>query len=108
MSSQYPIHGALATAEYSQTVQERAKSLGMSVAKVLSLMNVGYGEPPAGVTHKERIMGNPNRNLMKATNTWYLLYYEGNVRKHRKLSKDLEEARRMRDEFFSEIGYYNR
>ena len=105
MSTQYPIHGALATAEYSNTVEERARSLGMSVTKVLSLMNVGYGEPPAQEDYKTRILANPNRNLMFRGGCWYLLWYENRVRKHMKMSKDIEESRRMRDKFFAKIGY---
>lgn len=105
MSTQYPIHGALATAEYSHTIEERARSLGMSVKKVLSLMNVGYGEPPAQEDYRTRIKNNPDRCLMFRGGCWYLLWYEDRIRKHKRLSKDVVEARRMRDEFFTQIGY---
>jgi hypothetical protein len=44
MSTQYPIHGNLATAEYCQSLDDRARSLGLPVNRLVSLMNVGFGE----------------------------------------------------------------
>jgi hypothetical protein len=109
MSTQYPIHGNLATAEYCQSLDDRARSLGLPVNRLVSLMNVGFGEPPiedAGYYNK--IHNNPNRNLMKTSLYWYLMWKEKGVRKHRRMSTDIVESRRMRDEFFAEIGYYNK
>jgi hypothetical protein len=109
MSTQYPIHGNLATADYSQTIEDRAKSLGLPVKRLVSLMNVGFGEPPIeDAGYYNRIQVNPNRNLMKTSSYWYLMWKEKGVRKHRRLSLDVEEARRMRDEFFVQIGYYEK
>jgi len=54
------------------------------------------------------IQNNPNRNLMKTSAYWYLMWKEKGVRKHRRLSLDVQEARRMRDEFFAQIGYYDK
>jgi hypothetical protein len=107
MSNQYPIHGNLATAEYSATVNERAKSLGMPVEKVLALMNVGYGTPPVDENYFQKVASNPNRNLFKTQNsqTWYVAWVIDGKKTFRKLSKDIEEARRMRDALFLEIGY---
>jgi hypothetical protein len=109
MSTQYPIHGNLATADYSQTIEERARSLGLPVNRLVSLMNVGFGEPPIeDAGYYNRIQNNPNRNLMKTSSYWYLMWKEKGVRKHRRLSLDVVEARRMRDEFFAHIGYYEK
>jgi hypothetical protein len=109
MSTQYPIHGNLATADYSQTIEDRAKSLGLPVKRLVSLMNVGFGEPPVeDAGYYNRIQANPNRNLMKTSSYWYLMWKEKGVRKHRRLSLDVDEARRMRDEFFVQIGYYDK
>jgi hypothetical protein len=109
MSTQYPIHGNLATADYSQTIEDRAKSLGLPVKRLVSLMNVGFGEPPIeDAGYYNRIQANPNRNLMKTSSYWYLMWKEKGVRKHRRLSLDVQEARRMRDEFFAQIGYYEK
>jgi hypothetical protein len=107
VSTQYPIHGSLATAEYSSTVNERAKSLGMPIEKVLALMNVGYGTPPVNENYFDRVASNPNRNLFKTQNSqmWYVAWVIDGKKTFRKLSKDIEEARQMRDALFLEIGY---
>lgn len=107
MSTQYPIHGNLATAEFSQTIEERAKSLGMPVSKVLALINVGYGTPPVNEGYFQKLNSNPNRNLFKPNNSpsWYVAWVVDGKKTFRKLSKDVEEARQMRDALFLQIGY---
>ena len=106
-AEQYPIKGALATADYSQTIEARARSLGLPVRRVVSLMNVGFGEPPVDDSPMDKYAKNPNRHLFRPNERsgWYMSWSVGGRRSFIKLSHDLDEARRMRDEKLAELNY---
>lgn len=90
----------------SDDLAERAKALGMNLGRLREVLKAGFSEPAYDLMPKHG-MDNPNRNLSrpKTNGVWYVKYSEAGVRKTKPLCVDLEQARKMRDDFFASINY---
>lgn len=87
-------------------LEDRAKSLGMNLGRLRELLKAGFSEPSYDLAPRASIKDSLNRNLCNPKGGyWYVKYTQDGVRKQKQLSRDLEEARRMRDEFFASINY---
>jgi len=93
----------------SDDLEERAKSLGMDVGRLREVLKAGFSEPSYDLMPRHGA-NNPNRNLCnpKGKGMWYLKYTENGIRKNKPLCANLDEARKMRDEFFASINYGNK
>jgi len=91
-----------------EELSERAKSLGMNLDRLREVLKAGFSEPSYDLMPRTNSRDNLNRNLCnpKGTGIWYMKYTHNGVRISKKLCSDLEQARKMRDEFFAEINYY--
>lgn len=89
-----------------EELSERAKSLGMDIGRLREVLKAGFSEPAYDLMPRHGT-DNPNRNLSrpKTNGVWYVKYSEGGVRKTKPLCSDLEQARKMRDDFFTSINY---
>lgn len=93
---------------YPEDIDERSKSLGIDPGRMRELLKAGYCDPSYDLIPKG-IMGrdNPNRNItLDKADRWVLKWTQDGKRQYKVLSKSLEEARAMRDEFFDSINYY--
>lgn len=85
-------------------LEERAKALGISLEKAVELVNCIQIDKP--VRPQFRKGTHPNHHLIfGGFDYWYVHYYHNNTKHRVRLSKDVEEARRMRDEIFKDLGY---
>lgn len=90
-------------------LEERAKSLGMDIGRLREVLKAGFSEPSYDLMPKFNIKDNPNRNLHNPKGSyWYVKYTDGGIRKSMQLSRDIEESRKMRDDFFASINYYKK
>jgi hypothetical protein len=89
-----------------EELEDRAKSLGMDIGRLREVLKAGFSEPSYDLMPKSNLKDNPNRNLHNPKGGyWYVKYTDNGVRKSMQLSRDIEEARKMRDEFFASINY---
>ena len=94
---------------YPEDIEERSRSLGIDSGRMRELLKAGYCDPSYDLLPKYIVnRNNPNRNIsLDKSDRWVLKWTVNKKRLYRVLSRDLNEARKMRDELFDSINYYN-
>lgn len=78
--------------------------MGISLEKALELVNAIKLDRPERPAF--RMTNNPNHHIkMTPGGSWFVHYTHKGRRCSQYLSHDVEEARRMRDDLFRELGY---
>jgi hypothetical protein len=87
---------------------ERAKALGISLQRALEMTNPdNFDLNKVPVTPKKNCLDNLDHHMVRLRGKYYLKVVI-NAKCHSKpLSVDPIEARRMRDEFLNDNGFYN-
>ncbi len=89
-------------------IAERAKALGISLQRALEMTNPdNFDLNKVPVAPKKNFLDNPDHHMVCLKGKYYLKVVI-NAKCHSKpLSTDPVEARRMRDEFLNDNGFYN-
>lgn len=90
------------------TIQQRAKALGISLDRAIEMTNPKNFDltivPP---TPKKNCLDNPDHHMVCLRGKYYLKVVINAKCHSRPLSKDSNEARKMRDEFLKENNFYS-
>jgi DNA-binding transcriptional MerR regulator len=92
--------------ELQQEVIERGRMLGLSMKTIKRMMDAEtFSEPVSLPSMKERATMNENHHLQKSHGRFYFkLIKNGKCISH-PLSNDIEEAKRMRDDYLKQYEY---
>jgi len=93
---------------HNDTLQERAKALGISLSKAKSLIDPRNFDlktiPPVP---KKSFLDNPDHHMVCLRGKYYLKVVINAKCHSRPLSLNPEEARRMRDDFLKDNNFYD-
>ena len=90
-----------------EEINERAERLGISKERLAQLLdNNSFNQSYERITHKQKVMNNPNHHMTKAKNgKYYFCLKSKGVTTSKPLSCDLESSRKMRDELLIQHNY---
>jgi hypothetical protein len=90
-----------------EEISERAERLGISKERLAQLLdNNSFNQPYEKISHKQKVMTNPNHHMTKAKNgKYYFCLKSKGVITSKPLCYDVEVSRKMRDEFLIEGNY---
>lgn len=90
-----------------EEINERAERLGISKERLAQLLdNNSFNQPYERITHKQKVMTNPNHHMSKAKNgKYYFCLKSKGVVTSVPLSTDVEVSRKMRDELLIQHNY---